>query len=456
MKQIEFLDKNGTFRINNPENYSGLYLPLAGESGLKSSITPLSGGDSKTDQNHFLLEPVSIENLHNNRNTRNFWCRIEGKGCWSACGSSAVQEADRFTQQQEDTILEAGFMWQSVCRTSEKYGMQSEITSFVTVDGNIEIMLVKLTNIGEKEIELTPVAAIPVYGRSADNIRDHRHVTSLLHRIDTREYGVEVTPVLSFDERGHQKNHTTYFVYGSEEDGRAPQEFYPTVEQFIGEGGSYLNPEAVRTEKRGFPSGSRIQGKEAVGGIRFQTMKLKPQETKSYIVLAGLTEKKEQIEKQTAAYRTKEQVEDALSEVKEHWTKKVNVDFETGEKDVDQYLKWICFQPILRRIYGCSFLPYHDYGKGGRGWRDLWQDCLALLIMEPSVVRKMIVDNYGGVRMDGTNATIIGNGQGEFIADRNNITRVWMDHAFWPFVTTRLYIDQTGDLVCFTGKGAIF
>ena len=190
-----------------------------------------------------------------------------------------------------------------------------------------------------------------------------------------------------------------------------------------------MNPEAVRTEMRGVPSGSRIQGKEAVGGIRFQTMKLKPQETKSYIVLAGLTEKKEQIEKQTAAYRTKEQVEDALSEVKEHWTKKVNVDFETGEKDVDQYLKWICFQPILRRIYGCSFLPYHDYGKGGRGWRDLWQDCLALLIMEPSVVRKMIVDNYGGVRMDGTNATIIGNGQGEFIADRNNITRVWMDHA---------------------------
>lgn len=446
MKQIEFLDKNGTFRMNNPENYSGLYLPLAGESGLKSSITPLFGGDSKTDQNHFLLEPVSIENLHNNRNTRNFWCRIERKGYWSACGSSAEQELNRFTEQQEETLLEAGFMWQTLRRNSVKYGIQSQITSFVPVDGNMEVMLVELTNSGKEEIEVTPIAAIPVYGRSADNIRDHRHVTSLLHRMDTTEYGVEVTPVLSFDERGHQKNHTTYFVYGFEEDGSAPMEFYPTVEQFIGEGGTFSIPEAVRKEKKGIPSGKRIQGKEAVGGIRFKTTKLAPQETKCYIMLAGVTEQKEQIEKQTAAYRTKEQVEDALSEVKEHWTKKVNVDFETGEKDVDQYLKWICFQPILRRIYGCSFLPYHDYGKGGRGWRDLWQDCLALLIMEPSVVRKMIVDNYGGVRMDGTNATIIGNGQGEFIADRNNITRVWMDHAFWPFVTTRLYIDQTGDL----------
>ena len=40
MKHIEFQDKKGTFIIHNPENYSGLYLPLAGEKGLKSSITP--------------------------------------------------------------------------------------------------------------------------------------------------------------------------------------------------------------------------------------------------------------------------------------------------------------------------------------------------------------------------------------------------------------------------------
>ena len=30
MRKINFTDKNGTFTITNPENYSGLYLPLAG------------------------------------------------------------------------------------------------------------------------------------------------------------------------------------------------------------------------------------------------------------------------------------------------------------------------------------------------------------------------------------------------------------------------------------------
>lgn len=379
-------------------------------------------GDAKTDQNHFLLEPVSIENLHNNKNGRNFWCRIEGNGIWSVSGASTLQEAEKFTASQDESKIEAGLMWQKLTRISKKYGIKSEVLSFVPTDKNIEIMYVTLENTSAESIKFTPVAAIPLYGRGADNIRDHRHVTSLLHRISTQEYGIEVSPVLSFDERGHQKNSTTYFVYGSKEDGTKPETFYPTNEMFIGEGGSFLNPEAVRTVKEG----------------------------------VGITDDVLEIEKTTVLYRTKEAVLECFENTKRHWVEKVNIDFEMNDDLVDNYLKWICFQPILRRIYGCSFLPYHDYGKGGRGWRDLWQDCLALLVMEPDMVRKMIVSNYGGVRIDGTNATIIGNGQGEFIADRNNITRVWMDHAYWPFVTTKLYIDQTGDLDIFLDKVSYF
>ena len=59
---------------------------LQGKKGLKSSITPTLGGDSKTSQNTFLLEPVSIENLHNNKGTRN-----SGVGLW---GGRSGQYAD--------------------------------------------------------------------------------------------------------------------------------------------------------------------------------------------------------------------------------------------------------------------------------------------------------------------------------------------------------------------------
>lgn len=49
-------------------------------------------------------------------------------------------------------------MWQKLHRTSEKYGLQSEILSFVTVKGDAEVHLVKITNIEEEEQEITPVA----------------------------------------------------------------------------------------------------------------------------------------------------------------------------------------------------------------------------------------------------------------------------------------------------------
>ncbi|MCB4757735.1 MAG: cellobiose phosphorylase, partial [Elusimicrobia bacterium] len=32
-----------------------------------------------------------------------------------------------------------------------------------------------------------------------------------------------------------------------------------------------------------------------------------------------------------------------------------------------------------------------------------------------------------------------------FLADRNNLVRTWMDHGVWPFLTTQLYLHQTGD-----------
>ena len=44
-------------------------------------------------------------------------------------------------------------------------------------------------------------------------------------------------------------------------------------------------------------------------------------------------------------------------------------------------------------------------------------------------VGAMIEKNYGGVRIDGTNATIIGDGDGNFIADRNGIARVSVSYT---------------------------
>jgi len=446
MNRYTFLDNTAAFSLKQPENYSYLYFPIASDVGLKSALTPELGGDAKLDQNTFLLEPVSAENLHNNRNTRNFWCHIEGVGAWSAVGSSAEEFTKRHTEKQDESELTAGFMWHTLTRKSEKFGLQAEVTSFVPVDVNAEVMHVTITNIGKEKVTFTPTAVIPIYGRSADDLRDHRHVTSLLHRTKTDEYGVEVKPTLSFDERGHQLNHVTYFVTGCDGAGCAPESLYPVVEDFIGEGGNFEWPQAVLKNLPGVKAGYTADGLESLGGLHFAEQTLEAGQSASYIVLAGITKEPETIKEIRERFDREKLVLAELEYVKEYWQKKVNVAYQTGDSDFDYFMRWVSFQPILRRIYGCSFLPHHDYGKGGRGWRDLWQDCLALLLMNPDGVRQMLLDNFAGVRIDGSNATIIGNKQGEFVADRNNITRVWMDHGVWPFMTTKLYIDQTGDI----------
>lgn len=456
MEGYSFVDEWGTFSLAMPENYSYQYFPIAGEQGIKSVLTPNFGGDSKKNQNEFLLEPVSVENLHNNRSTRNFWCRLEGIGSWSVTGSSAQAEQVKFTDKQDKSRMTAGFMWMSVTRSLAQYQMEAKVDSFVPVEHDVEIMRITLANRGKETRILTPIAAIPIYGRSADNIRDHRHVTSLLHRIAIREEGVVVKPTLSFDERGHRINEISYFVCGMTGDGKAPAAFYPTVEELLGEGGSYTAPRAVLEDYPGIPAGQAIDGKEAVGGLKFDKISLLPGEKASFTILMGSTARPEEITQILDAYRTEDKVEAAFIKAKVYWQQKVNIVYHTRNRDFDQFMRWVSFQPILRRIYGCSFLPHHDYGKGGRGWRDLWQDCLALLLMNPKGVRQMLLDNFGGVRMDGTNATIIGTKQGEFIADRNNITRVWMDHGVWPFMTTKLYMDQTGDIEILAQKVPYF
>ena len=417
---------------------------------MMSSITPLLGGDIKTGQNTFLMTPVSVEDLQNSKSSRNFWLNINDNIIWSATGNSLNQKLLCFEEDSEESVkMEAGFLWQKIIRENKKLGVRAEITNFVPANGDkVELMKITIKNIKTEEMKITATAAIPIYGRSADNIRDHRHVTSLLNKISTNEYGVVVKPTFSFDERGHKLNSIYYSVQGVEDNGKAPLGFFPIEEDFIGEGGSLDWPEAVIKNSANYcKKNKNIDGYEAIGAIRFEDTILKPDESKSYLVILGISDNASSIDEYVTNYGSTLKSEKEFEKNKEYWDKKLSsLSFKSSDKKFDLWMKWVEFQPMMRRIYGCSFLPHHDYGRGGRGWRDLWQDCLALLLIEPKQVRELLLNNYGGVRFDGSNATIIGTKSGEFIADRNNIPRTWMDHGAWPYFTTRLYIDLSGDL----------
>jgi cellobiose phosphorylase len=443
---MPLFSSDSTFKLDNPQFTSYLYFPLVNEAGMMSAITPLLHGDIKTGQNSFLMMPVSLEDLHNTRSARNFWVYVADDGAWSAAGNSAWQIID---QKLDQVTLEAGFLWHKIIRDCAQVGLRAEITNFVPVGGDqVELMRVALTNLTELPLTLTPTAAIPIYGRSADNQRDHRNVTSMLHRIRTEKHGVIARPTLSFDERGHTVNTVSYAVLGVEADGTAPVEFFPILEEFIGEGRNLDWPEVVtQRECHGYPAGQDFSGYEAIGGLRFRDVTLEPGQTQTYILILAIMPGQADTESLIKHYGSAALFKTELNRCQEYWQAKIeSVGFHTADPTFEHWMKWVTLQPVLRRLFGNSFLPAHDYGRGGRGWRDLWQDCLALLLMEPDDVPHLLLSSYAGVRIDGSNATIIGAKPGEFVADRNNIPRVWMDHGAWPFLTTKLYIDQSGDL----------
>lgn len=449
MADYKFIDNNGTFKLNNSDNNSYMYFPLANDKGMMSSVTQNLHGDIKLDQNTFILPPVSSEDLHNTNSGRNFWVNIEGKSSWSVTGASALQKVEKFNANKEKSSVIGGFLWHEIIRESEELGIKSVVTTFVPVtEDTVELNRVVIKNVGNTNLEFTPTVAVPLYCRSAGDIRDHRHVTSLLNRVTIKEKGILVKPTMCFDERGHTINNTSYGVFGTNENGEAPKKFYPSWEEFIGEGGSFDWPEAViKNIDLGYKPEDTIDGYEAVGAFSFDKVILEPGKEISYYFIISADKNGSSMKDIAHKYLSKEAFDEELKNNKDYWNEKLKVlEFKFGDDKFNNWMKWVTLQPILRRIYGCSFLPHHDYGRGGRGWRDLWQDCLALLLMEPNEVQNLLWNNFAGVRVDGSNATIIGNEAGEFIADRNSIARVWMDHGAWPFLTTKLYLDRSGDL----------
>jgi len=437
-----FTNRNGDFIFKDAEKINRLYFPLANEAEFMSSITPLLKGDIKIGQNNFLMQPVTSEDLYSTLSGRNFWIHIAPSTAW------AVNGVPCFLNCHEEVTMRAGILWHTIKRVNKKIGLSAEVTSFIPVNGeHAEIMSIKITNISARAIRFTPTSAIPIFGRSADNLRDHRHVTSLLHRIRINKNGIIIRPQMSFDERGHKINFHSYYVLGAEQDGKAPLGQFPTIDSFIGEGGCLVAPRAILENHTPIKKiEPQHQGKEAIGALRFETKTLIPDESITYIMMLGIASKPDEITKTYKKFNSKEKVDTALHENIDYWKKRIDaISFCTGEQISDNWLRWVTLQPILRKIFGCSFLPDFDYGRGGKGWRDLWQDCLTLILAHPKQTRDILAANFSGVRIDGTNATIITKKPGVFVADRNKISRVWMDHGVWPFFSLELYIHQTGD-----------
>jgi cellobiose phosphorylase len=436
--------QDGTFSIRNVTDFSYLYFPLFNSFGMLSVISPEFQGDVKASQNHFLTQPVSVEDLRHGLVGRHLFFEVDGV-LYSNTGKTPHQ---KLCPDQVD--LEAGLLYHRTIRKNKVHTITT--TSFVpTIPKKIELHKIIYLNTTNQPQVVKATALVPIFGRSADNLRDHRHVTSLLNRAKIVPNGILNQPTLSFDERGHLRNSTVYGAYIGSSKHPQVNQYWPVLEDFVGEGFDLFYPLAPRGDAFSpYQVGDTADGYEVSAGFGYQATTLLPGTSLTIVLALEIAPSVQEFVADSEVFATVESFDSLFDQTRAFWTKETSkVDFLLGSDERTGWMKWVGLQPLMRRIYGNSFLPHHDYGRGGRGWRDLWQDLLAQIIGQPSRVREAIVNNVGGIRIDGSNATIIGHKPGEFVADRNKIVRVWSDHGAWGFVTTDMYVHRTGDFDVF-------
>lgn len=411
----------------------GFYLPLFNMDHAISSITPYFSGDFKKGYYNYALKPATETDLFELSTKRNVIFVINEKR-YDLNGQMPWQQSDNL-------LYEINQLVQKVIRTNDLFELTT--VSFIPVNDNLEVHEIKLKNISNIDLKIKTTTSFPLYSRSPENIFDHRHVTSLLNKVKIIEGGIINKPTLSFDERGHKVNNTIY-TFNALSNKTNPSNYIPVLDDYLN-GGSYLYPKGLNDDE--YSVGDEVSGFEAIGAISFNEFVLKPNEEATFLLMLGIFDNDEEMEKTLDKFNDINIVDEELKKVLKFFNEINNyINFNYHSDDRIEQLKWVTLQPILRRYLGNSYLPHHDYGHGGRGWRDLWQDLLALIYSNDSSVGDAIFNNFKGVRIDGSNATIIGNNLGEFMADRNKIVRVWSDHGAWPLLTVKMYLDETNDL----------
>lgn len=446
-------DQKGSFQARNADHTSRLYFPLMNEAGMRSSITPELKGDISGGFDQYLMPPVVTEDLHRSLNARYVWIKGTDTAPWNINGLSPDQQSKKWTSEAEKSEIIARPGLFTLSRQHPIWPLDTHISVFVpSGQDQVELWKIELRNTGSDPIELNPYMALPLYGRHADNLRDHRQVTTMFQRCYRDEAGVRIKPSIVHDEAGHRLNATSYFAYFYDEHGGQPDQIWSRMQDFIGEGGGLGMPKAIwKSEKEPLLHPDQRHGVEAVSAVDFGKQSLAAGESKFFVAVIGIT-KKDDHHEIAGRYNNLAKVNAALDKTLEYWDSLTQqVHFETGQPEFDEWAKWLAFQLKCRQIFGNSYLPDFGYGRGGRGWRDLWQDLLSIFLVDPDSAKNEIVNNLKGIRIDGSNATIIGSNPGEFKADRNNIARTWCDHGAWPLFALDFYIQQTGDLdVLFT------
>ena len=327
--------------------------------------------------------------------------------------------------------------------SSKVNGLRAEQTSFVPLDTTAEIHRLKFTNETDKEKEFTVFSFVEFCLWDAND-----DTTNFQRNFSTGEVEVIGSTIYHKTEYRERRNHYAVFSCNEEIDG-----FDTDRETFIGLYNSFADPDAVMENK----SRNSVASGWSPIGSHSKKITLKPGETKSLVFVLGYCENpkddkweaQDVINKKPAndllgKFKTDEQVENALADLKAYWTNLLSTySVKSSDEKLDRMVNiWNQYQCMVTFNMSRS-ASYFESGIGrGMGFRDSSQDLLGFIHLIPERARERILDIAATQMEDGSAyhqyqpLTKKGN---------NDIGSGFNDDPLWLIFGVAAYIKETGD-----------
>ncbi len=327
--------------------------------------------------------------------------------------------------------------------SSKVNGLRAEQTSFVPLDTTASVHRIKLTNESDQEKTFTLFSLVEFCLWDAND-----DTTNFQRNFSTGEVEVIGSTIYHKTEYRERRNHYAVFSCNEEIDG-----FDTDRETFIGLYNSFADPDAVLENKS---RNSLASGWSPIGS-HSKVITLKPGETKSLVFVLGYCENpqddkweaqdvinKKPANELLAKFKTDEQVESALAELKAYWTNLLSTySVKSSDEKLDRMVNiWNQYQCMVTFNMSRS-ASYFESGIGrGMGFRDSSQDLLGFIHLIPERARERILDIAATQMEDGSAyhqyqpLTKKGN---------NDIGSGFNDDPLWLIFGVAAYIKETGD-----------
>ncbi len=257
-------------------------------------------------------------------------------------------------------------------------GIQGSITYFVAREGPVELWLVSLKNTGRKR---RTIQAIPFVELVCGDVALETHYRNILCLYNEAIFDKELKAVVAWKHPFKSWHKPGYgFLAAS-----FPVESFETRrESFIGPYGELADPEGLKAKKLG---NHASRGEDMVGALQ-GTFTLKPGQTAEFVVVSGITDKREEVPTLVKRFRSVEGAKRELEAVRDHWQKALEekVWVQTPDPNFDRMTNlWGKYQ-LFAITHWRGTSHYHG-AEGGQGYRDTAQDVEGLLSVDIATAR---------------------------------------------------------------------